>query len=606
MEEVVTEEPLPGWLRYEIPGKAPFYKSPFPRTVIRTAAMLKEFLRKEHLAGRMKGVDGSEFSFKRRLGLKVKAVPSTITSNQYEVGVPGAEALETVGSGSKYKHRTVVELLTRDVEKEVDHRKLLSNMSKHLDEFRPKNPYQTDGSFDELRKRLSTAADLRDIVSILSEDSKITESLTAMFSDMYLGEISQIDVQKGPMVEFPSSVNENVFCQLAEQGMRNCPHLMSMVISFVVRKGSPVLPSHVLKIATLFSSMCYLVNQNLDALIKIRSLAMQMDGLSNLGINLMSDFGLSQCARSLSNHRDLFADVGCAVMDNTASKFPFQSILDNCDLASEHLTVEVIEKETLDTSDLSTERKSKEEAMAMFNMTELLLSAEQNESEKEHFNYVVAVAAGKVLASKRPGAKKLDDHLPSHHKHQNSTKKLSPAITFILKPYPYQETSNPDMIKLMIRIQRQYLYTVAKTVDDESTFIKQLKLLEDPEADPVEREEAEIHVKNVTLEFGEWLGAGDLLTVKMVQEARMLMAGSATAFGRLEYLGPFRLQLLHMKMKKITMVNMVKVLRFGYIKDIIIISILNTFPVSFFGLIKLKRPFHSSSYVSTLYLYVKI
>ena len=102
MEEVVTEEPLPGWLRYEIPGKAPFYKSPFPRTVIRTAAMLKEFLRKEHLAGRMKGVDGSEFSFKRRLGLKVKAVPSTITSNQYEVGVPGAEALETVGSGSKY------------------------------------------------------------------------------------------------------------------------------------------------------------------------------------------------------------------------------------------------------------------------------------------------------------------------------------------------------------------------------------------------------------------------------------------------------------------------------------------------------------------------
>ena len=37
----------------------------------------------------------------------------------------------------------------------------------------------------------------------------------------------------------------------------------------------------------------------------------------------------------------------------------------------------------------------------------------------------------------------------------------------------------------------------------------------------------------------------------MVQEAKVLMSGSATAFGRLEYLGPFRLQLLHMKMKKI-------------------------------------------------------
>ena len=53
------------------------------------------------------------------------------------------------------------------------------------------------------------------------------------------------------------------------------------------------------------------------------------------------------------------------------------------------------------------------------------------------------------------------------------------------------------------------------------------------------------------LEFGEWVGHGDLLTVKMVQEARMMMVGSATAFGRLEFLGPFRLQLLHMKMKKI-------------------------------------------------------
>ena len=54
------------------------------------------------------------------------------------------------------------------------------------------------------------------------------------------------------------------------------------------------------------------------------------------------------------------------------------------------------------------------------------------------------------------------------------------------------------------------------------------------------------------LEFGEWVGHGDLLTVKMVQEARMMMVGSATAFGRLEFLGPFRLQLLHMKMKKIS------------------------------------------------------
>ena len=37
----------------------------------------------------------------------------------------------------------------------------------------------------------------------------------------------------------------------------------------------------------------------------------------------------------------------------------------------------------------------------------------------------------------------------------------------------------------------------------------------------------------------------------MVLEAKKLMSGSATAFGRLEFLGPFRLQLLHMKMSKV-------------------------------------------------------
>ena len=107
------------------------------------------------------------------------------------------------------------------------------------------------------------------------------------------------------------------------------------------------------------------------------------------------------------------------------------------------------------------------------------------------------------------------------------------------------------MIKLMIRIQRQYLYTVAKSVENEQEFLTLLRMLEDADAPVESREKAEKEVMDAVNKFGAWIGAGDLLTVKMVQEAVMLMAGSATAFGRLEFLGPFRLQLLHMKMKKI-------------------------------------------------------
>ena len=97
------------------------------------------------------------------------------------------------------------------------------------------------------------------------------------------------------------------------------------------------------------------------------------------------------------------------------------------------------------------------------------------------------------------------------------------------------------MIKLMIRIQRQFLCVVAKSVENKKEFKEKLLLLEDVDADTEAREKAEKEVMEVVQKFGIWIGAGDLLTVKMVQEATMLMSGSATAFGRLEFLGPFRL-----------------------------------------------------------------
>ena len=84
------------------------------------------------------------------------------------------------------------------------------------------------------------------------------------------------------------------------------------------------------------------------------------------------------------------------------------------------------------------------------------------------------------------------------------------------------------------------------------SLLRNLQLLENPEASDCEREAAEKTVMAACLEYGEWIGHGDLLNVKMIMEARMLMAGSSTAFERLDFLGPVRIQLLHMKMKKVT------------------------------------------------------
>ena len=544
---VVTEEPLPGWLRFEVEGQKPWFKTPIPRTVIRDGTKLDNYLDKEHKNGRMMEIDGKEFSFKRRLGLKSKSEDS---NSEKIVDSSCDNTIKEGDSETEKKSSDVVTRLTRTGDL-VDHKKILSNSAKDLDSFRGNDGYGIPSNFEELKRKVSSSADLRAMLTVLSK-TPVYEAMKLMFSDTCLSEISKIDTKAGPLVDFPTNINENVYAETVEFGMKNCPTLIHFVTGMVVRRGEPVFPSDVLKIATLFSSICFVVNHDLDALIKLRSLTLQIDGLTNIGLDILSDLGLAQCARSLSNHRDMLADIGPQVMNTAAANFPYQSTIDNCDMMSEHLTVEVIEKECVDTSKLFTSKMSKDEALNLFTIEQVLLGHEQNKEELEHFLYVIAVAAGRVLAERRPEASKLKKYLPVHHKHENSDRSLSPALSFIVKPYPLQETKNPDTIKLLVKIQRQYLKAIAKSKHDDPEFLELLKLLEDPSADEAEREAAEKEVKEACRVFGEWVGHGDLLTVKMIMEAMMMMAGSATAFGRLEFLGPVRLQMLHMKMKKVS------------------------------------------------------
>ena len=108
---VITQEPLPGWLRLEVEGEKPLFKTPVPRTVIRDASKLREFLDKEHSNGRMLEIDGSEFSFKRRLGLRKQKTPKNSTvMDVVEEYVPsnGAERVIVVEEGEMKKRLQVL------------------------------------------------------------------------------------------------------------------------------------------------------------------------------------------------------------------------------------------------------------------------------------------------------------------------------------------------------------------------------------------------------------------------------------------------------------------------------------------------------------------
>ena len=230
--------------------------------------MLKKFLEKEHSKNRMLDIDGSEFSFKRRLGLKQRKAPFSVAKDSVE-----DRQFEEDDDDDVIKvqsdNRAILERLSRNTDI-VDHRKLVLSSSQKIDKFRDKESYQTPDNFEEIKIKVSSASDLRDMLASFNDEIHVVEAFDQMFSDRCLTEISTIDVQKGPLVEFPSSINQNLYCKIVEHGICECPALMQFVISMVVRRGEPGLPSHVFRVATLFSSICYVANKDLNALVKLR------------------------------------------------------------------------------------------------------------------------------------------------------------------------------------------------------------------------------------------------------------------------------------------------------------------------------------------------
>ena len=292
----VTEEPLVGWLRVEVEGSKPWFKTPVPRTVIRNARMLQDFLKKEHDSGRMMNVSGSEFSFKRRLGLRrssqvnSKAFPiecssssdsaiisqersyhelndsevqySSVTSEDPEVDNREATSNVTISQKAGIEERL---MRSKEV---VDHRKLLSHTTSLMDQFRISDGYETPENFLEVKENLAASNDLRSLLFNLVKEEKVMDAFDLLFSDKCLTEISSLDTKDGPLVDFPASVNDNLYSKIVEYGMEKCPTLILFTINMVVRRGEPILPSHVLKVATLFSTICYVANQDLDGLVK--------------------------------------------------------------------------------------------------------------------------------------------------------------------------------------------------------------------------------------------------------------------------------------------------------------------------------------------------
>lgn len=268
---------------------------------------------------------------------------------------------------------------------------------------------------------------------------------------------------------------------------------------------------------------------------------------------------LAMTSRSLDRMRDTMSAVGPLLLRTLSRSKSAQSCYDNCDMVSggcsEHLTVEFHKFEERDsTVALSTTRMDIKEALKLFHINTVLLTKNNHGEEWQHLVCeVIGVGVANLLAKLLPDSagKVLRKHVPRRHSCVTGAEVQKPARIIVEPPHPYDEKKNADMVKLCLMRQRKYLRRVACWKGNDPAFMADLKLIEDAKVDTLVRKEAEVRVKEVCLDYGEDLAHGDLLTVQKQDDAKSLMSGSTTAFGRMEFLGMMRLGLLHAKMKKV-------------------------------------------------------
>ena len=450
---LVTEDP-PGFLRVLEPGKLPYYRTPRPRKGLNSVRQVTKYLDQEHKLGKLLEVDESMFNFKR----KAKAVVEVEcdTNNYLTKGVPKEKVSTQVG-----KLDFMVKQMIIDPDNKVDHRSMLSNTASLLDrEMRSDGPEEPVSEklerFRMLQEKLAESSSVEEMMEVTFRDKETKLLMCHLSHDICFEEVAKINTKSGPLVDFPPSVNSNVFCDVVKFGLEKAPQTIAFMFNFVVKRGQSVCPSHVIKIASLFANICFSTNHNLDAVSKLRSLTLQMDRLTDQGLSSLAVQELTTTARNLDDIRDTFSAVGPRIAKALAATMTTQSGVDNCDIESEHLTVEYVMYESCSTSHLDSEAMTKSEAKDLFRLDTVLLSHPLNREEREHLVELVCNGVGHILAKERPEvAKVLSKHLPRRHKTMNSGKKLTAAQVVVNKPYPYQETKNSDTVLLCLQRQRQ-------------------------------------------------------------------------------------------------------------------------------------------------------
>ena len=444
--------------------------------------------------------------------------------------------------------------LTIDTTKPLDHKEILEDTARKLNQLRLK-PTQQElcPNICELQSSLQGCRSEEDVAKLVWSFPSIQKRLASLSNSKLLEQVLSLGFkQDNPLSNFPPDMNKNLYKEIVDFALLHSEDLLLTLLTLTVKHEKPVEPKDVVQLAFLFATLAEFVSSDNSVMKKTKSISLKSCGLTNQGLDSLAAVGAAVTSRSYRNDRDMLAGVSEEVAKQYAKKGVPQFTYDNMDLQinhhMHHFTLNFMEFEILKTANLSTVSLTKSEMLKFFNLKTVLLTSD--EELLNHYQFVTALTLGRMLAKEVPGMQWLLEVFPKHYNHPNRHTAGNKSLLHVSKPLYYQETVNDDMTKIMSSLQLEYLVLVGEQADQKDLYQINLRKILSVECAQEEREAAEVWIKQQVLLAGELICHGDQLTNERFESCKRLAQGSSSAFERFEFCPIFRLGTFHMRMSK--------------------------------------------------------
>ena len=616
-KRIMDEKSLPkGWKRVHDGSGRYYYLTRQPQVKITKKFQLESY----HKAGRYKEMrlDRLDFGIKqRRKNFSVARVETvevveepivcmeTVAEEVFANVVMEMKKKETSKEEESEKQRKLkreqmkleraVQKLTIDPSHQVDHEAELRTSAKLLNRIRLGVDKDLDVEITDmqsLRSQIVASDNVDEVLKTLRNFPEIQIKISKLEQSKILEQFVRLSsIPDNPLADFPANINSNIYSNIINFAAEHAPDALSLILHLCIKNEDPISESDVVRLAYLFSSVATAVSSRNNAMKKIKSIATKNSGLTNSGLDILSKVGVFETSRTWRNDRDLFASLSDEILRSHAKFSVSQVTFDNMDInianVMHHMTLPFIEFEKVDTSHLSTQEKTFEEALEYFVNDTVDITAEVNREQFDHYKYVTANVLGRLFGSEVEGFSWLCRIFPKHYKHPNSGNASNKSIIFTQKPLNYSENSNADMIKIMEILQWQYLNLVGEQVGDKSRYKHDLKKMYNSDEEKTAREQAEDRVKEDVKKAGVMICHGDLLTDVRFEACKRLRRMCVSAVERFDFMNIFRLGTFHLHMNKIIQdigagmkqeVNVDDTLSLGFFKTIMGLSHISNQP----------------------------